>query len=279
MRMKCTVFMMGSAYDSIPERVKFMELMGGTVYRSPNVQEQNMSIKSGNMGIASSEAIQYSLQNSSKSYRIAEIYGSIIFQSIIGIEARMQMDELGESVDELYACVGGGSNFGGISSVFVKDKIEDKRDIKIVAVEPVENPTLTQGEYKMDYGDYYGLTPKMKMYTLGNHFMMKEIYANGLRYHGMDTVISKLYHDRIITACAYEEEKVMECALTFFAEEGILPAPESAYAIAAAMDAAVSERNKNILICVSGHGYLNINNYYDYRLKKDPFIRTKAKRG
>ncbi len=165
-------------------------------------------------------------------------------------------------------CVGGGTNFGGISTPFIKLKIEKQAQIRFIAVEPTANPTLTKGEYRYDYADSGKYTPQIKMYTLGHNHVPDPIHAGGLRYHGFDPLLRKLYYQKLIEAQAYDQKEIFKAGEIFFKTEGIVPAPESAHAIRAVIyEAQKIENNyKTILFCLSGHGLFDLSGY-DFYLK------------
>lgn len=261
--LKCSIFMTGSSYDNNPTRVKLMKILGAKVYRSP-ISNNDENIKNGSMAMASSDAIKYAINKSSSNYKVAEIFGSIIYQSIIGIEAKKELTNMKVSIDTICACAGGGSNLGGLSSIFIKDKINGNSDIEILAAEPIENPTITKGKYIYDYGDYDKITNKMKMYTIGSNYIMNDIYASGLRYHGLDETLSFLCNKGLIKGVSFEQKEIMNNAKLFYMSEGILPAPESAYAITAAIKKAKENDKSNILICLSGNGSMDIDSYYNF---------------
>lgn len=265
--LNCSIFMTGSSYDNNPTRVKLMQLLGAKVYRSP-ISNISQDIQDGSMALASSDAIKHAINNSSTTYRIAEIFGSIIYQSIIGIEAKNELNNMNISIDTICACAGGGSNLGGISSIFLKDIIKGQANIEILAAEPTESPTITKGKYDYDYGDYDKITNQMKMYTIGSKFIMNDIYASGLRYHGLDETLSFLCNKGFIKGISFEQQDIMNNAKLFYMCEGILPAPESAYAITAAINKAQKNNHSNILICLSGTGTMDIDSYYNFFIKE-----------
>jgi tryptophan synthase beta chain len=188
-------------------------------------------------------------------------------QSIIGLEAKMQMEMIDEYPDVIYACCGGGSNFAGISFPFLMDKFKG-RNLRAVAVEPTACPTLTKGVFAYDYGDTAKVAPITKMYTLGHDFVPAGIHAGGLRYHGDSPIVSQLYHDGLIEAEAYGQKTVFDAAVMFARTEGIVPAPESSHAIKAAINEALkakeSGKEEVILFSLSGHGYFDFSAYDNY---------------
>jgi tryptophan synthase beta chain len=186
-------------------------------------------------------------------------------QSVIGLEADKQMQELYVSPDIVIGCVGGGSNFAGLAFPFVRKNLKENKNIRFIAVEPTACPTLTKGHLKYDHGDSVGMTPLLHMYTLGMGFIPPPIHAGGLRYHGMAPLVSHLVDKGIIEPRAYTQEKIFSAAEVFLKTEGILPAPEAAHAVAAVIDEALKAKEegveKSILFNLSGHGFLDINAY------------------
>lgn len=268
-----SVFMVKCSAAQKPYRKAVMETYGASVIPSPsNTTEVGRSIlkdfpdTQGSLGCAISEAIELSVKGGGKyRYVLGSVLNHVLLhQSIIGVESQIAMKELGEYPDIVIGCAGGGSNLGGIMAPFVKDKIDGKK-IKLLAVEPSNCPTLTKGELKYDFGDTGKTTPMIKMYTLGNDFMPPPDHAGGLRYHGMSPIISKLYEDKLIDAIAVDEKSVFESARLFAKTETILPAPESAHAIHAAILEAKkcikTKEEKTILFCLSGTGYFDLAAY------------------
>ena len=192
----------------------------------------------------------------------------VLHQTVIGLEAKKQMEKAGYYPDVIIACSGGGSNFGGIAMPFVHDKIKEGKKVRIIAAEPTACPSLTKGKFTYDYGDVAHLTPKMMMYTLGSDFVPPGIHAGGLRYHGASPLESQLLHDGFIEAVAYDQQDIFEAAVLFAQNEGIVPAPESAHAIKAAIDEALKAKEagekKTILFNLSGHGYFDMASYDNY---------------
>jgi len=252
-----------------------METFGARVVKSPS-QETAAGRKvleadpnsPGSLGIAISEAVEVAMSDPKTKYALGSVLDHVLLhQTVIGQEVYEELSLLGEKPDVLIACVGGGSNFGGFTFPFVREKLKGE-NIEIIAVEPKACPTLTEGEYKYDFGDVAGLTPKMPMYTLGYDFIPPGIHAGGLRYHGDSPLVSLLYKNKIISAKAYPQLKVFEAGVTFARTEGIIPAPESSHAIAAAIDEAIKCREegvaKTIVFNLSGHGYFDLSAYEAY---------------
>jgi tryptophan synthase beta chain len=219
----------------------------------------------GSLGIAISEAVEDAATHSDTNYALGSVLNHVcMHQTIIGIEAKKQLEMIDEYPDVVYACCGGGSNFSGISFPFVMDKFKGAK-VRAVAVEPTACPTLTKGIYAYDYGDTAKMAPIAKMYTLGHDFMPAGIHAGGLRYHGDSALVSQLYHEGFIEAEAYGQKQVFDAAVMFARAEGIIPAPESSHAIRAAINEAEKAKEtgeeKVILFCLSGHGYFDMTSY------------------
>jgi tryptophan synthase beta chain len=222
----------------------------------------------GTLGIAISEAIEDAVQRTDTNYALGSVLNHVsLHQTIIGQEVKLQMEMVDDYPDVVIGCCGGGSNFSGIAFPFIPDKIKG-RNVRIIAVEPAACPSLTQGTFAYDYCDVAGLTPLLKMYTLGSHFTPLGIHAGGLRYHGVSTLVSQLYHDGLIEAKAVKQKGVFDAAVLFARTEGIVPAPESSHAIKAAIDAALEAKEagvqKSIVFNLSGHGHLDLTAYENY---------------
>jgi tryptophan synthase beta chain len=271
-----TVYMVKVSFTQKPYRRIMMETWGATVHASPSkltnsgrkVLEADPN-SSGSLGIAISEAVEDAASRADTNYALGSVLNHVcLHQTVIGQEAKKQLELVGDYPDIVIGCCGGGSNFAGIAFPFLQDKINGKK-LRAIAVEPTSCPTLTKGEFRYDYGDVAGLTPLINMYTLGHDFMPSGIHAGGLRYHGDSALVSQLYHDKIIEAKAYSQLPVFEAAVLFSGTEGIIPAPESAHAIRAAIDEAVlakeEGKQKTILFNLSGHGYLDLQAYADYK--------------
>lgn len=270
-----TVYMVRVSYNQKPYRRIAMETWGATVHASPStVTNAGRKIleadpeNPGSLGIAISEAVEDAATHSDTNYALGSVLNHVLLhQTIIGLEAKKQLEIINEYPDVVIACSGGGSNFAGISFPFIYDKIHGK-NVRAVAVEPISCPTLTKGEFRYDFGDTAGLTPLLMMYTLGHDFIPPGIHAGGLRYHGESPLVSQLYKDGLIEARAYGQLSVFEAAMTFAKTEAIIPAPESSHAIRAAIDEALlckeEGREKCILFNLSGHGYLDLGAYSDY---------------
>lgn len=270
----CTVYMVKVSYNQKPYRRILMETWGGKVIPSPSpftqsgkkVLEKDPD-SPGSLGIAISEAVEDAAMHDDTHYALGSVLNHVLLhQTVIGLEAKEQLKKVGIYPDVVIACVGGGSNFGGIVFPFLMDKFNDeKKTTRFIAVEPAACPTLTAGKFEYDFGDEAGLTPLMKMYTLGHDFIPPSIHAGGLRYHGDSPIVSYLYHQKLIEAVSVEQTKVFEAALIFSRTEGVIPAPESSHAIRVAIDEAIKAREnkeeKVILFNLSGHGYFDLAAY------------------
>jgi len=273
--LEVTVYMVRVSYNQKPYRRIAMETWGATVHPSPStVTNSGRKILEadpecpGSLGMAISEAVEDAATHNDTNYALGSVLNHVlIHQSVIGLEAKKQFEILGDSPDIIIGSCGGGSNLAGISFPFLKDKIQG-RDLRVIAVEPTSCPTLTKGEFRYDFGDTAGLTPLLMMYTLGHDFVPPGIHAGGLRYHADAPLLCQLYRDGLIEAVACGQTAVFDAAVRFARSEGIIPAPESAHAIVAAIDEAVKckeeAKEKTILFNLSGHGYLDLAAYEDY---------------
>lgn len=271
-----TVFMVKCSAEQKPFRRAVIETYGGKVIPSPsNTTEVGRKIleqfpgTGGSLGCAVSEATEKALNTPNCKYVLGSVMDHVILhQSIIGLETKAVLEKYEIEPDMLISCVGGGSNFGGFIAPFVKDKIEGKKNYKIIGVEPASCPTLTRGKYVYDFGDTGKMTPLMKMYTLGSGFMPSKSHSGGLRYHGMNPIVSKLCYDGIVEARSVEQTRVFDAAVKFAKSEGILPAPESAHTIRVAIDEALkckeTGEKKKIVFCLTGTGYFDLAAYSAY---------------
>lgn len=271
------VYMVRASYDHKPYRRILMETYGAKVFASPtpltdygrSVLERDPETP-GSLGIAISEAVEVAAKsNGAKKYSLGSVLNHVLLhQSVIGEEAIKQMDMAGEYPDVVIGCVGGGSNFGGIAYPFIREKILDGRKTRLVAVEPTATPSLTRGKYTFDYGDTAKIAPILKMHTLGHDFIPAAIHAGGLRYHGMAPSLCALYDAGYIEAVAVPQLSTFAAAVQFAKAEGLLPAPESAHAIRAAIDEALDAKEKGekrvILFNLSGHGHFDLSSYEAY---------------
>jgi len=271
------VYMVRVSYDHKPYRRLMMEAFGGQVYSSPTdrtaygrtVLAQDPDTP-GTLGMAISEAVEAAVTSGGeKKYSLGSVLNHVLtHQSVIGEEALKQMDLAGEYPDVVIGCVGGGSNFGGIAYPFLRENLLNGQKTRFVAVEPAATPSLTKGRYAFDFGDTACMAPVLKMYTLGHDFVPAPLHAGGLRYHGMSASISALYNEGYIEAIAVPQLGTFEAALTFARTEGIIPAPESAHAIRAAIDEALEAKElgeeRVIVFNLSGHGYFDMTAYQEY---------------
>ncbi len=269
------IFMVRVSYDQKPFRRSMMQTWGGQVFASPSNETQtgrailaNDPDNQGSLGIAISEAVEEAASRSDTNYALGSVLNHVLLhQTIIGLESKKQFQKAGEYPDMVFAPCGGGSNFGGVAFPFLADKAAGKK-VRLVAVEPTSCPTLTKGVYAYDFGDTAGLTPLMKMYTLGHDFMPPGIHAGGLRYHGDSPLVSQLYHEGLIEAVAVPQLATFEAGVTFARSEGIIPAPESNHAIRACIDEALrckeSGEPKTLFFNLSGHGHFDMAAYDKY---------------
>ena len=274
--LKLTVFMVKVSSEQKPYRKAVMETYGAKVIPSPSettaVGRRILAEHpgtGGSLGCAVSEAMELALQTENCRYALGSVMNHVILhQTIIGLECHKAMQKYGLYPDIVVGCVGGGSNFGGLIAPFVADKLEGKKDVRLVAVEPDSCPTLTRGKYAYDFGDTGRMTPLMKMYSLGSGFMPSPSHAGGLRYHGMNPLVSKLYNMGCLEAVSCAQTKVFEAAKLFARLEGYLPAPESSHALRVAIDEALRCREcgakKKILLGLTGTGYFDLAAYQAY---------------
>jgi tryptophan synthase beta chain len=271
--MECEVFMVGSSYDQKPYRRSMMQTWGATVHRSPSDLTEsgraNAQHPTGSLGIAISEAVEIAAQAPDTNYALGSVLNHVLLhQTVIGIEAVAQMELEGARPDVIIGCVGGGSNFGGIAFPFLREKLRGDRELRFVAAEPAACPTLTRGVYSYDYGDTSGLTPLMPMYTLGHDFVPPPVHAGGLRYHGDSPIVCALVKAGLIEARAYRQNETFEAAVRFARTEGIIPAPEPAHAIRAAIEEAEAAteagEERVILFNLCGHGHFDLSAYDAY---------------
>lgn len=272
--MTCEVWQVRSSYDSKPYRRYQMEVYGSTCHASPSELTQagrDMLAKdphtTGSLGMAISEAVEVAAAHDDVHYALGSVLNHVMLhQTVIGQEAVAQLQAAGiEAPDVVFGCAGGGSNLAGLSFPFIGRNLTEGTHSRIVACEPTACPTITAGEYRYDYGDVAGLTPMMKMYTLGADFVPPAIHAGGLRYHGMAPMVSHAVHLGLMEAIAVEQDDAFAAGLTFARAEGVIPAPESTHAVAGALaharDAAEGEV---ILIGLSGNGVLDLPAYEAY---------------
>ena len=274
--LECRVYMVRVSFDQKPYRKLMMQAWGATVYPSPSDQTEygRKILKEqpdcpGSLGMAISEAIEDTVKHPGTKYSLGSVLNNVcMHQTVVGQEAIKQMELAGEEPDVIIGCIGGGSNFAGLTFPFVRRKIVEKKPYRIVAVEPSVCASLTKGELRYDFGDTAQTTPLLWMYTLGHDFIPPKIHAGGLRYHGMAPTVSHLYDLGLIEAVSYAQSKVFEGAVLFARTEGIVPAPEAAHAIRAVIDEATKARQdgrkKVILFNLSGHGLIDLASYDAY---------------
>ena len=273
----CKVYMVKVSYQQKPYRRILMETFGAQVVPSPSpdtqagkkVLEQDPD-SPGSLGIAISEAVEDAATRDDTKYSLGSVLNHVLMhQTVIGIEAKKQLDKADDEADVVIGCIGGGSNFAGFSFPFAADKLAGKaKKLRIVAVEPAACPSLTKGKYVYDFGDTVGLTPLVKMHTLGHTFVPPPMHAGGLRYHGMAPLICKLFDEGVIEARAVGQTATFQAAVQFARAEGILPAPEAAHAVRGAIDEALrckeEGRRQTIVFNLSGHGFLDLSAYEAY---------------
>jgi len=300
---ECLVYMVKTSYEQKPYRRSLMKAFGADVIPSPSNKTESgrkaLAVDPncpGSLGIAISEAVEDTVNHPGTKYSLGSVLNHVLLhQTVIGLEAKAQMEMAEDTPDVIIACAGGGSNFGGLAFPFLEPtlkgmKVQEgqgkqvtcgQRTIcfhsgsslplspRIIAVEPEACPTLTRGIYAYDYGDSVGMVPALKMFTLGHDFVPPGIHAGGLRYHGMSPIISALVHEGLIEAKAVEQIAVFEAAQLFAKSEGIIPAPESAHAIRVAIDEALrckeTGQEKAILFGLSGHGHFDMSAYDEYQ--------------
>ncbi len=273
--LECSVYMVKVSYEQKPYRRLMMQTWGAQVTPSPSpttvsgraILERD-PLSPGSLGIAISEAVEVAAGSPEVNYSLGSVLNHVLLhQTVIGLEARQQMEQMDIYPDVLIGCHGGGSNFGGLVLPFIPDKMNG-REIDIIAVEPESCPSLTRGRLAYDYGDTTGLTPLVRMYTLGHDFVPPGIHAGGLRYHGAAPIVSRLVEDGLVRAVAYDQLSVFEAGVMFARTEGIIPAPESNHAIRAAIDEALRCKQegieKTILLSLSGHGHFDLSAYDAY---------------
>lgn len=266
----CKVFMVKCSYEQKPFRREVMRTYGASVTPSPSM-ETAVGRKilaehpgtTGSLGCAISEAVEVATSTPGYRYVLGSVLNQVLLhQSIIGVEAKTALDKYGVVPDIIIGCAGGGSNLGGLISPFMGEKLRGERDYQFIAVEPKSCPSFTRGKYAYDFCDTGMICPLAKMYTLGSSFIPSADHAGGLRFHGMSSVLSQLYHDGYMEARAVEQTKVFEAAEQFARVEGILPAPESSHAIRVAIDEALkckeTGEEKTILFGLTGTGYFDM---------------------
>lgn len=272
--LECEVWQVGGSYDSKPYRRMMIETFGGVVHRSPSrLTEAGKAYPedhSGSLGIAISEAVEVAARSEDTKYSLGSVLNHVLMhQTIIGEEALLQLAKAGETgPDLIVGCTGGGSNFAGLAFPFLREKLAGRIDPVIRAVEPASCPSLTRGEYRYDFGDTAGMTPLLKMHTLGHDFVPDPIHAGGLRYHGMAPLLSHVYDLGLLEATSVDQTECFAAAVRFARTEGIVPAPEPTHALAEMVREALACResgeDKVILTALCGHGLLDLAAYDDF---------------
>jgi tryptophan synthase beta chain len=274
--LECKVYMVKVSYQQKPYRRSLIQMWGAEVTPSPSEETdagrqvlQNDPNSPGSLGIAISEAVEVAAKNADTKYSLGSVLNHVMLhQTVIGEEALKQFAIADDYPDIVIGCVGGGSNFAGLAFPFVRERLQRGLDTRFVAVEPMACPTMTKGVLAYDFGDTVGLTPLIRMYTLGHDFVPPGIHAGGLRYHGLSPLLSGLIEAEIVLPVAYRQTAVFDAALQFARTEGIVPAPESAHAIRAAIDEAVRCREegvaRSIVFNLSGHGHFDMAAYDNY---------------
>jgi tryptophan synthase beta chain len=272
----CEIWQVRASYDQKPYRKIMIETFGGVIHPSPStLTEAGRAIlaadpdSTGSLGIAISEAVEIAAQNADTNYALGSVLNHVLLhQTVIGEEALLQLAKVGETPDVIVGCTGGGSNFGGLTFPFLREKLAGRMSPVIRAVEPAACPSLTRGVYAYDFGDTAGMTPLMKMHTLGRDFIPDPIHAGGLRYHGMSPLISHLKEEGYIEAIAKQQSECFAAGVQFARTEGIVPAPEPTHAVAAAIEEALrckeTGEEKVILTALCGHGHLDLPAYDAY---------------
>ena len=272
----CKVYMVKCSYEQKPFRREVMRTYGASVTPSPSM-ETNIGRKmnadfpgtTGSLGCAISEAVEVAVSTEGYRYVLGSVLSQVLLhQSVIGLETKAALDKYGIKADVIIGCAGGGSNLGGLIAPFIGQKLRGEADYRIIAVEPASCPSLTRGSYVYDFCDTGMVCPLAKMYTLGSSFIPSANHAGGLRYHGMSSVLSELYDQKLIEATSVEQTAVFEAAQQFARVEGILPAPESSHAIRVAIDEALKCKEtgeaKNIVFGLTGTGYFDMYAYAAY---------------
>ena len=272
----CEVYMVKCSYEQKPFRREVMKTYGAAVTPSPSNQTEvgrkilaEFPGTTGSLGCAISEAVEAATSKQGYRYVLGSVLNQVLLhQSVIGLETKTALDKIGEKADIIIGCAGGGSNLGGLISPFMGEKLRGEADYRIIAVEPASCPSLTRGRFAYDFCDTGKVCPLAKMYTLGNGFIPSANHAGGLRYHGMSSVVSQLYEDKLMEAVSVEQTEVFEAAVKFARVEGILPAPESSHAIKVAINEALkckeTGEQKTIVFGLTGTGYFDMVAYQKY---------------
>jgi tryptophan synthase beta chain len=274
--LECEVWQVAASYQQKPYRRSMIEAFGATVHSSPSqLTASGRAVLAddpdspGSLGIAISEAVEMAAADESTRYALGSVLNHVLLhQTVIGEEALLQMADAGETPDVLIGCTGGGSNFAGLSFPFLRERLAGRSDVRVLAVEPAACPSLTRGRYTYDFGDTAGMTPLVKMHTLGHGFVPDPIHAGGLRYHGMSPLLSHIYELGLIEAEARHQKECFAAGIQFARTEGIIPAPEPTHALAAvveqARECAESGEERVILTALCGHGHFDMSAYDSY---------------
>jgi len=273
----CIVYMVRASFNQKPGRKILMRSFDAEVHASPSKLTESGKMflakdaeHPGSLGIAISEAVEHSMRSDTVRYSLGSVVNFVLLhQTVIGQEAKIQLDKVGVKPDIIIGGMGGGSNFAGLMIPFARDKIQGKLpDLEIIGVEPRACPSVCKGQYRWDFGDSAMKGPIVKMHTLGHTFVPSPIHAGGLRYHGMAPIVSNLYNNKIITASMQHQVGVIKAGLQFAKAEGILPAPETAHAVKETIDQALKAKENNekkvILFNFSGHGFFDLLAYKEY---------------
>jgi tryptophan synthase beta chain len=282
--MECLVYMVKASYEQKPYRRVFMETMGAKVIPSPSDTTQSGQKiladdpnSTGSLGIAISEAIEIAAQDPTTNYSLGSVLNHVLLhQTVVGQEAKKQMELAGEYPDVVIGCVGGGSNYAGLSYPFMMDRLKGEKQTRFIAAEPAACPTLTKGRWAYDFADTGQMTPLLPMYSLGHTFVPAPVHAGGLRYHGDAPSLSMLVRNGHMEAKAYTQNQVFEAGVQFARTQGIIPGPEPTHAIRATIDEALDAKEKGeervILFNLSGHGHFDMQAYDDYLAGKLPEV-------
>ncbi len=274
--LELAVYMVKVSYHQKPYRRSIMQTFGAQVIASPSMSTRagrkiltDHPNYQGSLGTAISEAVELAMSTPNCKYTLGSVMNHVMLhQTVIGLEAEKQMEMAGEYPDVVIGCFGGGSNFSGISFPFLRHKIKEGKDIRIVAAEPASCPKLTRGQFQYDFGDEAGYTPLIPMFTLGHNFAPANIHAGGLRYHGAGSIVSQLLKDKLMEAVDIQQLETFQAATLFAQSEGIIPAPESSHAIATAIreanQAKLEGKPRTILFNLSGHGLIDMSAYDQY---------------
>lgn len=274
--LELAVYMVKVSYHQKPYRRSIMQTFGAQVIASPSMSTKagrkiltDHPNYQGSLGTAISEAVELAMQTPNCKYALGSVLNHVMLhQTVIGLEAEKQMEMAGEYPDVVIGCFGGGSNFSGIAFPFLRHKLTEGKEVRIVAAEPASCPKLTRGQFQYDFGDEAGYTPLIPMFTLGHNFAPANIHAGGLRYHGAGSIVSQLMKDQLMDAVDIKQLDTFQAALLFAQHEGIIPAPESAHAIAAAIREAelakIEGKPRTILFNLSGHGLIDMAAYDQY---------------